>query len=85
MLAGTRKSPIFTPEGSHHEDFDALGMFHASADIEVDPEPPTGMTYREFLESITEPGLNTWLIEKFCAWLDSDCPTAGAGARSATD
>jgi hypothetical protein len=66
------QSPIFTPEGSHHEDFDPFGMFHASADLEVDPEPPAGMSYREFLESITEPGLNTWLIEEV-SWATRYC------------
>jgi hypothetical protein len=59
-------SPIFTPEGSHQDDFDGNGMFHASADVEVEPEPPAGFaTYAEYLESITVPGtLNTWLIEE---------------------
>ncbi len=58
-------SEIFTPEGSHHEQFDQFGMFHASADLQVDPETPPGMTYREHLEAITEVGsLNTWLIEE---------------------
>jgi hypothetical protein len=83
------QSPIFTPEGSHHEDFDALGMFHASADLEVDPEPPAGMTYLEFLESITEPGLNTWLIEevswstRYCNDQErlTPCPAAPGGVN----
>jgi len=58
-------SPIFTPEGSHHEQFDQYGMFHASADLEVEPEAPAGQTYDEYLQSITQPGtLNTWLIEE---------------------
>jgi len=83
------ESPIFTPEGTHHESFDALGMFHASADIEVDPEPPAGMSYREFLESITEPGLNTWLIEevswstRYCNDQErlTPCPAAPGGVN----
>jgi len=59
------ESPIFTPEGSHHEQFDSFGMFHASADLEVEPEAPSGQSYAEYLESITQPGtLNTWLIEE---------------------
>ena len=59
------ESPIFSPEGSHHEAFDQFGMFHASADRQVDPEAPMGMTYLDYLESITEfGGLNTWLIEE---------------------
>ncbi len=59
------QSEIFTPEGSHHELFDQFGMFHASADLQVDPEVPDGMTYTEYLASITEWGsLNTWLIEE---------------------
>ncbi|MDF7826329.1 VCBS repeat-containing protein [Pontiellaceae bacterium B12227] len=55
----------FSPEGSHHEMIDQFGMFHASADRQVDPEVPDGMTYLEFLQSITQTnGLNTWLIEE---------------------
>jgi hypothetical protein len=81
-------APFFSPEGSHHEMFDQFGMFHASADLEVDPEPPAGMTYAEFLTSITQiGGLNTWLIEevswstRYCNDLDRlvDCPTAPGG------
>lgn len=66
--------PIFTPEGSHMEEFDQYGMFHASADLEVDPEPEEpGQTYRQFLESITqEGGLNTWLIEEV-SWSTRYC------------
>jgi hypothetical protein len=59
------ESDIFTPEGSHHEMFDPFGMYHASADHQVDPEVPDGMTYEEYLASITQWGsLNTWLIEE---------------------
>jgi hypothetical protein len=58
-------SPIFAPEGSSHEQFDLFGMFHTSADRQVDPEAPPGMSYPEYLASITEHGgLNTWLIEE---------------------
>lgn len=58
--------PIFTPEGSHMEDFDQFGMFHASADLEVEPEAPDGVaSYLDYLQDITQsPGLNTWLIEE---------------------
>jgi hypothetical protein len=83
-------SPIFTPEGSHHEQFGPFGMFHASADVEVDPEAPPGMTYRQFLESLTEPGsLNTWLIEevswstRYCNDAErlAPCPAAPGGVN----
>lgn len=60
----------FSPEGSHMEQFDQFGMFHASADLQVDPPPTPGgvynsPAYRAYLQSITqEGGLNTWLIEE---------------------
>ncbi len=82
------QSDIFTPEGSHHEEFDQFGMYHASADLQVDPEAPKGMTYVEYLESITqEGGINTWLIEevewstRYCNDLPRlvDCPQAPGG------
>lgn len=59
-------SIIFSPEGSHQEQFDDFGMFHASADLEVDPVLPQGnKTYADYLDSITQiGGLNTWLIEE---------------------
>jgi hypothetical protein len=58
-------SSVFTPEGSNHEMFDQFGMFHASADRQVNPGAPQGMTYAEYLASITQWGsLNTWLIEE---------------------
>ena len=38
-------APIFTPEGSHHEQFDQFGMFHASADLELEPPETPGDTY----------------------------------------
>ncbi len=82
-------SQFFSPEGSHHESFDQFGMFHASADLEVDSETPAGMPdYAAYLDSITQsPGLNTWLIEevswstRYCNDLDRlvSCPTAPGG------
>jgi hypothetical protein len=81
-------APFYSPEGSHHEQIDQFGMFHASADRQVDPEAPSGMTYLEFLQSITQsPGLNTWLIEevewctRYCNELDRlvPCPAAPGG------
>jgi hypothetical protein len=79
-------SPIFTPEGSHQEDFDQYGMFHSSANLEVEPEPPGGFaTYADYLASITQPGtLNTWLIEevewstRYCNDLERLEPCAAA-------
>jgi hypothetical protein len=82
------ESPIFTPEGSHHERFDQFGMFHPSADLQVDPETPDGGSYEAYLESITEwEGLNTWLIEevewstRYCNDLPrlEPCPEAPGG------
>jgi hypothetical protein len=61
---------FFSPEGSHHEQFDQFGMFHASADAEIEPpETPGGSydtgAYETYLQSETEAGgLNTWLIEE---------------------
>jgi len=79
-------SSVFTPEGSHHETFDDFGMFHASADRQVDPEfSPPNKSYDEYLDSITQYGqLNTWLIEevewstRYCNNLDrlANCPSA---------
>ncbi len=60
----------FSPEGSHMEQFDQFGMFHASADLQVDPPATPGdnydsATYMAYLQSITQlGGLNTWLIEE---------------------
>ncbi len=55
----------FTPEGTHHEMFDDFGIFHASADMQVNPENYGYATYLEYLQSITQAGeLNTWLIEE---------------------
>jgi len=83
-------APIFTPEGSHQDAFDQFGMFHASADLEVEPEPPAGATYAEYLESITQRGtLNTWLIEevewstRYCNDQErlTPCPQAPGGVN----
>ncbi len=83
-------SPIFTPEGSHHEMFDQFGMFHPSADLEVAPEAPPGMSYEDYLVSITEfGGLNTFLIEevswstRYCNDLPrlEPCPAAPGGVN----
>ena len=58
-------SSVFTPEGSHHETFDQFGMFHASADRQVDPEIPGGYsTYSEYLASITEVGSAQHLADR---------------------
>ncbi len=75
----------FTPEGSHHEQFDDFGMYHASADRQVDPENNGYATYLEYLQSITQVGqLNTWLIEevewssRYCNDIDRLEPCASA-------
>jgi hypothetical protein len=71
-------SSIFTPEGSHHEQFDQFGMFHASADLELEPPDTTGDTYNEaqyenYLQSNTDDGgLTTWLIEEV-EWSGRPC------------
>ncbi|MGA8047166.1 MAG: hypothetical protein WCA30_12965, partial [Dermatophilaceae bacterium] len=71
-------SPIFTPEGSHFEQFDQFGMFHASADVELDPPDTVDNSYdreayAQFLQDNTEPGgLNTWLIEEV-EWSGRPC------------
>jgi hypothetical protein len=84
------QSPIFTPQSSHHEIFDQFGMFNPSADLQVDPEVPEGMTYEGYLESITEwGGLNTRLIEdvewstRYCNDLPRlvPCPEAPGGVN----
>jgi FG-GAP-like repeat/Thrombospondin type 3 repeat/HYR domain len=82
-------SSIFSPEGSHHEGFDQFGMFHASADLQVNPVIPKGnRSYLEYLQSITQVGqLNTWLIEevewstRYCNDQErlTDCPSAPDG------
>lgn len=67
--AGTYGS-IFTPEGSHHEKFDQFGMFHASADVQLDPPATNNGAYdaaqfESYLHSQTnDGGLTTWLIEE---------------------
>ncbi|MGH2978126.1 MAG: FG-GAP-like repeat-containing protein [Solirubrobacterales bacterium] len=72
------QSSIFTPEGSHHEQFDQYGMFHASADLELEPPDTTGDTYdtaayENYLQSNTDDGgLTTWLIEEV-EWSGRPC------------
>lgn len=81
-------SSKFTPEGSQHEQFDMFGMFHASADLQVDPELNGHSNYTQYLNNITQYGqLNTWLIEevewatRYCNDLDrlAACPSAPGG------
>lgn len=70
--------PIFTPEETHHERFDQFGMFHASADIELEPpETEDGLydrdRYSHYLRDQTnEGGLTTWLIEEV-EWSGRPC------------
>jgi hypothetical protein len=70
---------IFSPEGSHHEQFDQFGMFHVSADIQLNPPDTTGDTYdteayAQYLTSLTNHGeLTTWLIEEV-DWSGRPCP-----------
>ena len=74
-------SEIFTPEGSHHERFDQFGMFHVSADAQVDPPlTPGGVydpaAYEAYLGARTNPGgLTTWLIEEV-EWSGRPCNEA---------
>ncbi len=54
---------IFSPEGSHQDQFDQFGMFHASADLQVNADDADD--FAAYLQSITKPNqLNTWLIEE---------------------
>lgn len=68
----------FTPEGSHHEQFDQFGVFHASADLELAPPDTTGDTYdpadyEAYLQANTDDGgLTTWLIEEV-EWSGRPC------------
>lgn len=68
----------FTPEGSHHEQFDQFGVFHASADLELEPPDTTGDTYstadyEAYLQANTDDGgLTTWLIEEV-EWSGRPC------------
>lgn len=70
---------IFSPEGTHHERFDQFGMFHVSADLELDPPDTTGDTYdpaayEQYLQASTNAGgLTTWLIEEV-EWSGRPCP-----------
>ena len=97
MMAGfsasvyEENSSIFSPEGSHHEAFDQYGMFHASADLQVNPVfSKPYKTYVEYLQSITQVGgLNTWLIEevewstRYCNDQErlTDCAAAPGGSN----
>jgi hypothetical protein len=73
-------SEIFTPEGSHHEQFDQFGMFHASADLELEPPLTPGdaydpAAYEAYLRQNTDDGgLTTWLIEEV-EWSGRPCNT----------
>jgi hypothetical protein len=70
---------IFSPEGTHHERFDQFGLFHVSADLELEPPDTTGDTYdaaayEQYLrDSTNEGGLTTWLIEEV-EWSGRPCP-----------
>lgn len=72
---------VFSPEGSHMEVFDQFGMYHASADRQVDPPETPGdvfdsALYTAYLDGITQPGgLNTWLIEEV-EWSGRPCNDA---------
>jgi hypothetical protein len=74
----------FTPEGSHHEQFDQFGMFHASADVEFDPigvgdgsyDQADRDAFADHLADETQPDeLNTWLIEEV-EWSGRPCNEA---------
>lgn len=69
---------ICTPEGSHHLAFDQFGMFHASADLQLDPPDTSNGTYNEsayaaHLASEVNPGgLTVWLLEEV-EWSGRPC------------
>jgi hypothetical protein len=74
---------IFTPEGSHHRRFDQFGMFHASADAQINPPDADlfdgdysavdEIAFRSYLTSQTNAGgLTTWLIEEV-EWSGREC------------
>ena len=68
-VRGGTSSPIFTPEGTHHEQFDQFGMFHGSADGQLDPpaipvRPLPTLTRSPTRVEHRAGGLNTWLIEE---------------------
>lgn len=71
-------SLIFSPEGPHEDTFDQFGLFHAAADVELDPPdtesgPYDPVAYKAFLEENTHKGqLNTWLIEEV-EWSGRPC------------
>lgn len=87
-------SSIFSPEGTHHERFDQFGMFHVSADLELEPPDTTGDTYdaaayEQYLRDSTNAGgLTTWLIEEVewsgrpCANEDRLCSTCCSGGTN---
>lgn len=70
--------PVFTPEGTHHERFDQFGLFHVSADTQVDPPEIENETYDRdaydaYLRSQTNHGgLTTWLVEEV-EWSGRPC------------
>ncbi len=74
-------SEIFSPEGGHHEQFDQFGMFHVSADLQLNPPDTSGdsydtAAYHEYLASKTnDGGLTTWLIEEV-DWSGRPCPNS---------
>jgi hypothetical protein len=66
---------FFSPEGSHHEQFDQFGMYHASADLELEPPAPgqSSAQYANYLQNQTDDGgLTTWLIEEV-EWSGRPC------------
>lgn len=73
--------PIFTPEGSHHEQFDQFGMFHVSADLQIAPPETTNgsydpAAYDAYLAAhVDAGGLTTWLVEEV-DWSGRPCNDA---------
>jgi hypothetical protein len=74
---------IFTPEGSHHEQFDQFGMYHASADVQLNPpdadifdgdySAADEAAFISYLQSRTDDGgLTTWLVEEV-EWSGREC------------
>jgi hypothetical protein len=69
---------FFSPEGAFHEKFDPFGMYHASADLELEPpETVNGAydpaEYEAYLQANTDDGgLTTWLIEEV-EWSGRPC------------
>lgn len=61
---------IFSPEGSHMDQFDQFGMYHASANVQI--RPPSDLSggtwnqnqYEHYLQQETvDGGLTVWLVE----------------------